>query len=226
MKQVELKHTNSNRFSEQEIELIKIMYANTKTEELAKQFNKSLKSIYALANRLNLKKSPTFLNSPLSGRLQKGNTIGKSTTFKPGHTPKTKGKKLEDFLNQESAKKFRANMFKPGHIPHNAFQDGMESIYTDVDGRQYVKIKVPGIKRMVFKHSVVYTETFGEIPEGYIITFKDGNTLNCIPENLKAISRQENMHRNSINRFPQELKSVIRLLSKLNKKTQAHEKQN
>lgn len=226
MKQVEFKDINANTFSEKEIELVKSNYADTKTEELAKQLNRSLKSIYALANRLNLKKSTTFLNSPSSGRLQKGNTGGNSTTFKPGHIPKTKGKKLEDFLTPESAEKFKSNMFKPGHIPHNAFKDGMESIYTDVDGRQYVKIKVPGIRRMVFKHSVVYTEAFGELPEGFIIKFKDGNTLNCIPENLQAITRQENMQRNSINRFPQELKSVIRLLSKLNKKTQAHEKQN
>ena len=213
-------------FSEEEIELIKSKYSDTRTDELATQLNRSLISIYSLANRFHLKKSETFLKSAASGRLQKGTKIGISTFYLKGHIPANTGKKMEEFMKPETLEKFKANQFKKGNIPPNSYEDGMESIYTDVDGRQYIKIKVPGIKRMVFKHCVVYTEAFGELPEGYIITFKDGNTLNCIPENLKAITRQENMQRNSINRFPEELKSVIRLLSKLNKKTQAHEKQN
>jgi hypothetical protein len=213
-------------FSVEEIELIVAKYSDTKTEYLAKQLNRSIRSIYGIANKLKLRKSESFLKSASSGRLQKGTTFGNLTTFKKGHIPKNKGKKLEEFMRPETAERFRANMFKKGCIPHNAYKDGMETICTDTDGRKYIKIKVSGVKKLVLKHYKVYLEAFGNLPEGYIITFKDGNTLNCNPENLKAITRQENMLRNSIHRFPEELKSVIRLLSKLNKKTQSYEKQN
>jgi hypothetical protein len=213
-------------FSEEEIQVIKAKYADNKTEELAKQLNRSTRSIYSVANDFKLKKSESFLNSPSSGRLQKGSDIGKDFLFEKGHIPPNKGKKLEEFMKPETIEIFKANMYKKGNIPHNAYEDGEETIYTDKEGRQYLKIKVPGIRKLVFKHYVVYSEAFGELQENHIIIFKDGNSLNCIAENLKAITKQENMKRNSIHRFPEELKSVIRLLSKLNKQTQKHEKQN
>ena len=44
---------------------------------------------------------------------------------------------------------------------------------------------------------VVYEETFGLIPKGYVIIHIDGNRYNDNPHNLKAISRAENLKRNS-----------------------------
>jgi hypothetical protein len=212
-------------FTSAQIEHVKANYANTSTATIAKEIDRTIRSVYGLANKLNLKKSEAFLNSEFSGRLKPGSTIGLKTTFKKGRIPHTKGKKIEEFMSPETAEKFRANMFKKGNVPHNTFTDGMESIYTDVTGRQYFKVKVPGIKNLVFKHHLLYTQHHGSIPDGYVIIFKDGNSLNCTPENLEAITKEANMLRNSINRFPEELKSVIRLLSKLTKKTQSHEKQ-
>lgn len=37
---------------------------------------------------------------------------------------------------------------------------------------------------MVQLHRVVWEENFGPIPAGYKVYFKDGNSLNCKPENL------------------------------------------
>ncbi len=213
-------------FTVEEIEHVKANYANNSSAKIAKEIGRTTRSIYSLANKFKLKKSEAFLNSELSGRLKSGSTIGLATKFKKGNVPPNKGKKMEDFMTPELAAKFRSNMFKKGQAPHNSYPDWKETIHTDsATGRQYIKIKVPGIKKLVFKHYFLYNQKFGNLPEGFIVTFKDGNSLNCVIENLEAISMQSNMIRNSINRFPEELKSVIRLLSKLNKKTQQHEKQ-
>jgi hypothetical protein len=64
----------------------------------------------------------------------------------------------------------------------------------------------------------------GPVPQGKIVCFKDHNTLNCSIENLMLLSRAENMQRNTIHRYPDELKSTIRLVSKLKRKI--NEKQN
>lgn len=50
-----------------------------------------------------------------------------------------------------------------------------------------------------------------------IVTFRDRNPQNVVIENLELISRQEGMKRNSIQNYPKEVKSTIRLLSKLKK---------
>jgi hypothetical protein len=216
----------SNFFTEDEILFLKEKYDNTSTSDLAKLMNRPIRSIYGKAHELGLKKSSEFLQSALSGRLQKGNTLGADFTFKKGHIPPNKGKKITEFMDSITQEKFKANMFKPGNTPHNACKDWEERIYTDTNGKKYIKIKVPGINKMVFKHIWLYTKTYGEIPKGNVVAFMDGNSLNCVAENLRTIPMAENMLRNSIQRFPEELKSVIRLLSKLNKKIEQNEKQN
>ena len=62
----------------------------------------------------------------------------------------------------------------------------------------------------------------GKIPKGMIVVFKDGNTMNCVIENLELISFSENMRINSIYRFPQEVREVIRLTGKLKRKIKKH----
>jgi hypothetical protein len=57
----------------------------------------------------------------------------------------------------------------------------------------------------------------------YII-FKDKNKLNFDINNLELISLKEHMARNTIQRFPKELKQLIHLNTKLKKLT--NEKQN
>lgn len=46
----------------------------------------------------------------------------------------------------------------------------------------------------------VYEEHYGLIPKGHVIIHLDGNRHNDAPENLKAISRKENLERNLKNK--------------------------
>jgi hypothetical protein len=43
---------------------------------------------------------------------------------------------------------------------------------------------------------VVYEQNFGAIPPKCLVTFIDGNTLICAPENLKLLTSKENMRKN------------------------------
>jgi hypothetical protein len=106
------------------------------------------------------------------GRFKKGN--------KPVATARPKGP--------------NATSFKKGHQPANSKQDGAISI-RDTKGTSYKWIRVsPGNWQLY--HRFLWEQYHGAIPSGYLVTFKDGNTLNCVIDNLELITRAENVIRN------------------------------
>jgi hypothetical protein len=141
--------------------------------------------------------------------------------FRHGMSSWNKGKKL----TSAQKKKIRATMFMKGHTPHNAASDGTIALRKDNDGRVYKYIKLKGKKQMQFLHLHLWNQAHGKVPSGKIIVFKDRNSMNCVIENLEAITRRENMMRNTIQRYPEEIKHAIRTISKLNRKINQHEKQ-
>ena len=59
----------------------------------------------------------------------------------------------------------------------------------------------------------LYRKHFGEIPEGFIIGFKDRDNMNVVPENLELIDRAEHARRNGRNRsYPKEIRELEREL--------------
>jgi hypothetical protein len=54
-----------------------------------------------------------------------------------------------------------------------------------------------GANKRVRRPRKVYEEHHGAIPAGYIVIHLDGNHHNDSPDNLKAISRAENLKRNN-----------------------------
>jgi len=79
-------------------------------------------------------------------------------------------------------------------------------------------IKLPGQRKLVYKHKWVWEQATGKkVPKAHNIVFKDGDNLNTNIENLECISNAELMRRNTIHRYPQELVSQIRKVSKLKK---------
>lgn len=211
-------------FTPAEIDTIRAKYSNTLTSTIAIKLGVTEGQVYRCAYKLGLKKSADFLRGDLSGRISKATAVGIQYRFKPGHTPYNKGKKIN---HTEKAKAAMANtQFKPGQAPHNAYPNGTEAIWTDhKTGRQYWKIKIAGFPKMLYKHVYIYLQHYGEVPSGHIIRFKDGNTLNCVIDNLEAITRSENMKRNSIVRYPSELRQIMHLQNKLIKAIHQHEKQ-
>ncbi|EPV8693090.1 HNH endonuclease signature motif containing protein, partial [Pseudomonas aeruginosa] len=103
------------------------------------------------------------------------------------------------------------------------------STRVSADGYLQRKISDTGYPPRDWKgiHILLWEEHFGPIPAGHCVCFKDNNKQNVVIDNLELITRAERMRRNSIHRYPPELKSAIRVISKLKRTIQEveHEEQ-
>jgi hypothetical protein len=153
-----------------------------------------------------------------------GIVTGNNTKFKKGIVPFNKGKKVETWMRPELIEKMKRTSFKKGDLPHNTLHDGAISIRTDKTGKKYKYIRLKQAKWELY-HRFLWMEAYGKIPQGSLIVFKDGNEMNCVLENLELITMKVNMERNTIHRYPEEVKGAIRIVSKLKRKINHYEEQ-
>ena len=187
------------------------LYPHHSTKYIAELLGVSITKVYNTAWAANVKKSAEYLLTPESGRIIEPSVANQ---FKPGHTPHNKGKQI----SAEIYEKVAPTMFKRGNKPHNTKPNGTINIRADKSGRLYQYIKIKDCQwELLQRH--VWTQANGEIPPGSVVIFLDGNYLNCELNNLQVISRRENMARNTIQRYPAELQEVMKLTSKLKRKT-------
>ncbi|MEE6129144.1 HNH endonuclease signature motif containing protein [Chryseobacterium arthrosphaerae] len=142
-------------------------------------------------------------------------TRKESGMFRKGKIATNKGKKQIEYMSPEAIEKTKASRFQKEHIPHNAKTDWEEVQRKDSSGNKYWMIKIPENRKLVYKHVWLWENKNGKVPKGYNVVFKNKNTLDARLENLECISKAENMLRNTIHRYPEELKVKIRKLSKL-----------
>lgn len=184
----------------QEIEILRRLYPDCKTETLELIFKRKASIISQKANLLGIRKSEGFKKSPLSGRMLKGSTIGEATRFTKQTGGWNKGMKQTDYMSLEMIEKTAKTRFQKGQDPHNTVPIGYERITQD----GYVEVKVRHLKygdsknkNFELKQRLIYEKNFRPIPEGMIVEFLDGDKLNFEPSNLVLRTRQENMLRNS-----------------------------
>lgn len=144
--------------------------------------------------------------------------------IQPGAVPVNKGKKQSEFMSPEGIKRTLATRFKKGQRIHNEGKNGDIRVRHNHKNRGDKPYKWIRIRKGKWEmlHVNLWKENHGRIPNGMIVVFKDGDTMNCKLENLELITREENMKRNTIHRYPEELKQVIRLSNKLERKIQSH----
>ncbi len=144
-----------------------------------------------------------------------------NTLFKKGHVPTNKGVPKTEWLTPDQLKEQQKNYFKSGHVPHNQKpKNGIISIREDKKtGKKYKYIRIAP-NNWVLLSRLNYERHIGPIPKNNIIIFKDGDSLNCHPTNLKAITRREHVIKNAQNyhNLPESLKQVIKLSNKLTSK--------
>jgi hypothetical protein len=195
-------------------EIIRQRFPHERTQGIADDLGLTYSQVANRAFSMGLKKTLEFKSSMASGRY---NLIegGKKFRFKPGNIPFNKGKEMPS----EVYEKAKATMFKKGNRPYNWKPDGtiVERKDADQSGRVYLYYKIKDSKWILY-HNKIWIDANGPIPKGNIIRFIDSNTRNCDISNLEMVSMKDNMLRNSIQRFPQEIQQVIKLTSKLNKK--------
>lgn len=119
------------------------------------------------------------LNSGLNGRFEKGHV-----PHNKGTHPPTRGRMAE-------------TQFKNGHLPHNTKPIGYERITRD--GYIAVKIKMRPSSPLcndnfILKHRLIWEEAHGPIPEGYKVTFLDGDKRNFDLSNLALVTNAENAY--------------------------------
>lgn len=141
---------------------------------------------------------------------------GRTGHFEKGKISWNKGKK--GFMGAN------ATSFKKGNIPANIKPLFAERI--SIDG--FIEIKVPernphtGHKtRYRHKHVWVWEQHHGQtVPADHVVTFKDGNRINCNVENLMLVSRRHllSLNNNGYKEAPEEIKPTIFILSQLEAK--------
>lgn len=211
---------NGQIWTKEEIAYLKRCYPYMLTEHMVEEMGRPERKIYSMAFRLGIKKSEAYMNSELPLTNHKVSEAGKAKWFQKGHVPFNKGKKMPD----EVKAKVKHNWFGKGHQPHNTKHDGYISVRVDKTGIPYAYIRVAKGKFRLL-HRVIWEQAHGKIPPGQIITFINGDQTDFNIENLELITKKQNMLRNSIQRFPDDLKQAIKALHKLKKTIKNYEKQ-
>lgn len=143
------------------------------TRELVELLNREFGVEYTLAQIRAYKKNHGLVS-------------GLDCRFKPGTVPPNKGKKGVYSPGCEKG------WFQKGHRPENYLPVGSEVVNTD----GYVMVKIADPNVWEFKHKIVWRLEYGEIPEGKILTFLDGDKLNTNVSNLALITNEENLQMN------------------------------
>lgn len=189
--------------------ILEILYPYIPAQVLGDYLGLTVSQVYNRTYKRGIKKDPKVKQQMAKRLFLKA---GNQTRFKKGSKSWNEGKKCPNLLLTNAAK----TMFKPGNKPHNTKEDNAMSIRTDTSGRKYYYSKLADSK-WVLTHRLIWEQAHGPIPAKHIVRFIDGNTMNLQLSNLECIPMGENATRNTIHRFPDDLKKVIRLKAKLNK---------
>lgn len=188
-----------------------LLYPDTPMPELIKIFGRPYWSIYSKAYALDLRRSEAYLASEHACRLRRENNPGVGSRFKKGNESWNKGVRF--VAGGRSAE----TRFEPGTMPHNHVPVGTERVTRDGITQRKTHDDGAPHRRWKSVHMILWEELRGPVPTGHIVVFRDRNTANIHIDNLELITRAENMRRNTIHRYPPELKETIRQLGRLKK---------
>lgn len=188
----------------QEDAVLRSRYPHEDTATLAVELGRSEKSVYGRAGKLTLGKSPQYMLAQMAASAEKLKAAGASSRFSAGLKPWNKGLK-------GIAMGGHGARFQVGNRPHNWREIGSEEWRGD--GHLYRKITDDGPPHTHCRpvYLLLWEAEHGPVPRGHAVIFRDGNYRNISLDNLELVSRRDLMRRNSIHRYPAELKEVMRL---------------
>lgn len=208
------------RWSAQEVALLRALYANTSSSEIAAQLGMTLEQVYAKAYKLRLRKTREYLQHTAAGRLRGNDARGRPFQFRPGNKPWNKGLLGMAPLSPDTT--FRTGV-RMGQALHNWMPVG--SLRVNSDGYLVRKIAdITGASQhhnWRSEHRIVWEAAHGPVPPGHAVIFKPGrrtvNVDEITPDALELVSRADLMRRNSYQKYPPELRKVIQLRGALNR---------
>lgn len=203
-------------WTHREIAVLRRMYPDMPTPRIARRLRRSLTATYQRARIEGLSKSPKYLASVESGRLRAMDQRGRAYRFQKGHKTWNKGLSV-DIGGKESR-------FTKGHRPQTWRPIGSER--TDRDGILWRKVSDTGNKRADWQpvHVLIWEAANGPLQRGKFVVFADRNQKNFDPANLIAVTRAENMRRNTYHRYPKEIARLIQLRGVLNRQINKRER--
>ena len=190
----------TRRWTEYEVSFLIKHYATRTCADIAEWVHHSPRSVQSKAFTLGLHKSKEFK--------AERSKVGQ---FRKGHKPFNAGRKQEDYMSAEGVANSSRTRFRKGECrqdnPKNR-KPGYECLRTE-KGRSYWWIKPHDGRRMMPKHRYIWEQAHGPIPKGMNIQFKDGDTTNCVLDNLYLISRAAQVRKNWDD-LPEERKAACR----------------
>ncbi|MFJ2453978.1 HNH endonuclease signature motif containing protein [Pseudomonas protegens] len=205
-----------------EEEILKARYANQRNEAIALELGRTLQQIYRKAAQLGLKKNPDLLRQILTECGRQLSALNSGQPFKRGQTPWNKGRKGLPIRGRAGE-----TQFKKGSKPKNWLPIGSTRV---ADGYLQRKVTDTGYPPKDWHpvHVLLWEEHNGPIPANHCVCFIDGDRSRIALDNLELITRAERMRRNTIHRYPEELKSAIRAVGRLKRtiREAEREKQN
>ena len=206
-----------------DIQYIQANYAEVSAQEIANHIGVTKRGIYAIARKLGLYKSKEYVARVSRERAMDPSHGGVATRYQPGHVPFTKGRRQEDYCTPEAIARSARTRFKVGNKPKNWRPIGSERV--TVDG--YCEIKVEeGLRGWRLKHRIEWEKHHGKVPKGYRLSFRDGDKQNCDIGNLYLVSVADVMRNNTMHNFPEDLREVIHIRSRIRRELNKQKKNN
>ena len=204
-----------------EIALLKRMYPDHDTSEIAEVLRRTIGSIRGKADILGLRKSREWLASTASGRLQQGCGYGVSTRFQKGQQAWNKGLKGINLGGQ-------AGQFQRGNRSGRALSRykpiGFERLGKDGYLERKINDDMPFHRRWRAVHLLIWESVNGPLPSGCAVSFRDGNKLNLDLDNLQLVTRAELMARNSYHQYGPEISKLVQLRGALSRQINKRER--
>lgn len=173
------------KFKPDEDEFLRANYLTTPAKRMAKMLGRSEGTARQRMKILNLVVPPEIIEK-----------FKRDSYIKKGHTPFNKGLQQADFMTPEAIEATKATRFKPGSTPANTKKDNCLTLRIDNKGNLYYWIRVSKGKWVMY-HVYLWVKSGKEIPEGMILRFKDGDSLNVNLSNLKLVTRAEHLQLNN-----------------------------
>jgi hypothetical protein len=198
-----------------ELALLADMYPHCATEDVGEWIGRQPGSVYQAALARGIKKTPEYLQSLSSGRIQRGKQDERMTKsqFRPGLTPWNKG--MEYRAGGRSAE----TQFKKGTRQGAALRNFVPvgTYRVNSDGILQQKVTATGYAPRDWKSVavLVWERENGPVPAGHIVVFRPGmrtvNPSELDTSRLECISRAENARRNHPTTRSPELAKLIQL---------------
>lgn len=204
-----------NRWQAHEIEYVATNFPHMQTKHIAVHLNRSYRSVAQQAVKMKLVKTPECQAATYADGTARLHTFTQGRFVKGQRAWNTGIPALPQVVEA-----LRATMFQKGGIPKTAKHNGAVSLRlvdAETNRREYwVRVSLSKWRRLA--DLVWEKHNNATIPQGHFVRFTDNNPLNCAPENLFLANRSDNMTLNSLVRYPNEVRELIRAKNALKRK--------